>query len=48
MWRKPSISLPIKNLTPTVKHDGGHLMIWGARILKEFAKWKDDILSDES
>lgn len=29
VWRKPNTSLQIKNLKPTVKHGGGHIMIWG-------------------
>lgn len=29
VWRKPNTSLQIKNLIPTIKHGGGHIMIWG-------------------
>jgi len=29
VWRKPNSELDIKNTTPTVKHGGGSVMVWG-------------------
>lgn len=29
VWRKPNEELKGKNLKPTVKHGGGHVMVWG-------------------
>lgn len=29
MWRKPNAGLDQKNLRPTVKHGGDHVMVWG-------------------
>ncbi|GFS71129.1 transposable element Tcb1 transposase [Trichonephila clavipes] len=29
VWRKPNTALDPKNLRPTVKHDGGSVMVWG-------------------
>lgn len=29
VWCKPNTSLQTKHLKPTVKHGGGHVMIWG-------------------
>ena len=29
VWRKPNTALNKENLTPTVKHGGGNVMIWG-------------------
>lgn len=30
VWRKPNTALDKKNLTPTVKHGGGNVMVWGS------------------
>lgn len=30
VWRKPNTALNPKNLTPTVKHGGGNVMVWGS------------------
>ena len=29
VWRKPNTELRPQNLKPTVKHGGGHIMVWG-------------------
>lgn len=29
VWRKPHTELNQKNIIPTVKHGGGHVMVWG-------------------
>ena len=29
VWRKPRTELRPQNLKSTVKHDGGHVMVWG-------------------
>ena len=29
VWRKPNTEMDVKNLTPTIKHDGGHVMVSG-------------------
>ncbi|CAK9818393.1 Transposable element Tc1 transposase [Anthophora quadrimaculata] len=29
VWRKPNTELNQKNVIPTVKHGGGHVMVWG-------------------
>ena len=34
VWRKPNTELRPQNLKPTVKHGGGHVIIWGFISLK--------------
>jgi hypothetical protein len=29
VWRQPNTELDVKNTTPTVKHGGGSVMVWG-------------------
>ena len=29
VWRKPNAQMETKNLCPTVKHDGGNVLVWG-------------------
>ncbi|KAL9706439.1 hypothetical protein quinque_009957 [Culex quinquefasciatus] len=38
VWRKPNTELDPKNVRPTVKHGGGHVMVWGAFTANENLK----------